>query len=132
MHHRTPLLMVFTTGLAIAAPLAAQGHTAHRHPSGAKIIMTGILVEPLCQFAQKSSGSALQDCVQKLSETQFRPALLDSSDSTLYVLHSLSTRELATAQLRRLIGQSVKVDGTVFPAGNTYLIVVDSIRSNTP
>ena len=132
MHRRTPLLMVFTAGLAIAAPLAAQGHTAHRHPSGAKIIMRGILVEPLCQFAQKSSGSALQDCVQKLSETQFRPALLDSSDSTLYVLHSLSTRELATAQLRGLIGQSVKVDGTVFPAGNTYLIVVDSIRSNTP
>ena len=131
MHRRTPWLMVFA-GLAIAAPLAAQGHRAHRHPSGAKIIMTGILVEPLCQFAQKSSGPALQDCVQKLSETEFRPALLDSSDSTLYMLHSLSTRELATAQLRRLIGQSVKVDGTVFPAGNTYLIVVDSIRSNTP
>ena len=28
--------------------LAAQAHATHRHPSGAKIIMTGVLVEPLC------------------------------------------------------------------------------------
>jgi len=30
------------------------------------------------------------------------------------------------------VGRSVKVDGTVFPAGNTYLIVVDSLRAGTP
>ncbi len=129
---RNTLSIVFTAVFAIGAPLTAQGHSAHRHPSGAKIIMTGILVEPLCQFARKLSGPELQSCVQKLSDRQFRPALLDSNDSTLYLLHSPSDGELGTAQRRRLVAQSVKVDGTVFPAGNTYLIVVDSLRASTP
>ena|SRR5438552_4917973 len=132
MHCGNTLSIIFTAGFAIGAPLAAQGHSAHRHPSGAKIIMTGILVEPLCQFARNLRGPELQNCVQKLSDGQFRPALLDSSDSTLYVLHGPSDKELGTAQVRRLVGQSVKVDGTVFPAGNTYLIVVDSLRANIP
>jgi hypothetical protein len=132
MHHTNTLSMILTAALATTAPLGAQGHTVHRHPSGAKIIMTGILVEPLCQFAQKLTGSRLQDCVQRLSDGQFRPVLLNPDDSALYVLHSPSDREIGTAQMRRLVGQSVKVDGTVFPAGNTYLIVVDSLRSNTP
>src|SRR2546427_11891068 len=104
--------------------LAAQAH-AHRHPSGAKIIMTGVLVEPLCHFAQRSTNSATQDCLKHLTDRQLRPALLDSNDSTLYFLHSPAGRNLATPQVRRLLGQTVKVDGTVFPAGNTYLIVVD-------
>ncbi len=69
--------MTFTAAFAIGAPLAAQGHSAHRHPAGAKIIMTGILVEPLCQLARKLSGPELQSCVKKLSDRQFHPALLD-------------------------------------------------------
>ncbi len=126
-------VVTFFTTLATlgSASLAAQGHTAHRHPSGAKIIMTGILVEPLCHFAQSSTHAALQDCLKHLTDQQLRPALLDTDDSTLYFLHSPTGRHLAATQVRRLVGQSVKVDGTVFPAGNTYLIVVDSLRSRT-
>ena len=112
--------------------LAAQAHATHRHPSGAKIIMTGVLVEPLCHFAQQSANSAIQDCLKHLTDRQLRPALLDNNDSTLYFLHGPEGRDLATPQVRRLVGQIVKVDGTVFPAGNTYLIVVDSLRSGTP
>jgi len=114
------------------APLAAQGHTTHHHPSGAKILMTGVLVEPLCHFALKPAGSLQQDCLKQLSDQQLRPALLNTDDSTLYFLHSSIGKDLLAAQVRRLIGQSVKVDGTVFSAGNTYLIVVDSLRSATP
>jgi hypothetical protein len=29
-----------------------------------------------------------------------------------------------------LVGKQVKIDGTVFPAGDTYLIVVDSLQVN--
>jgi len=130
--HYGSVLSVMLSASAIGAPVAAQGHAAHRHPSGAKIIMTGVLVEPFCQFAQKLKGSGLQECVQKLSAAEFRPALLDTSDSTLYVLHSLSPADLGAARVRRFIGHSVKVDGTVFPAGTTYLIVVDSLRADTP
>ncbi|MGH7699314.1 MAG: hypothetical protein ACREMJ_02180 [Gemmatimonadales bacterium] len=126
------LSLILTAALGISARLSAQGHTAHRHPSGAKIIMTGILVEPLCHFAQKPTGSGVQACLQKLLDQQLRPALLNSDDSTLYVLHSPAGGELSGAQVRRLVGQSVKVDGTVFPAGNTYLIVVDSLTLSTP
>jgi hypothetical protein len=119
--------LILTVALGISAPLSAQGHTAHRHPPGAKIIMTGILIEPLCHFAQQPTGSSVRACMEKLSDQQLRPALLDGDDSTLYVLHAPAGRELSGAQLRRLVGQSVKVDGTVFPAGNTYLVVVDSL-----
>ena len=132
MYYSTVSFMMLTATLAVGAPLAAQGHRMHRHPSGAKIIMTGILVEPFCQFAEKLKGSDLQGCVQNLAAGQFRPALLDTDDSTLYVLHSPADGDLGTARVRRLVGQSVKVDGTVFPAGTTYLIVVDSLRANTP
>ena len=124
-------IALFTTLAATlgGVPLSAQGHTSHRHPSGAKIIMAGTLVEPLCHFAQRS---ATQDCLKALKDQQLRPALLDTNDSTLYFLHSPAGTDLVTAQLRRLVGRSVKVDGTVFPAGNTYLIVVDSVRVGTP
>jgi hypothetical protein len=118
--------------LASAAPLVAQAHATHRHPSGAKIIMTGVLVEPLCHFAQKPTGPALQTCLKGLSDQQLQPALLNTDDSTLYLLRSPAGGPLGPAQVRRLLGQTVKVDGTVFPAGNTYLIVVDSLRLNTP
>ena len=128
------VVLLFAAFAAIpgSASLAAQGHTTHRHPSGAKIIMTGVLVEPLCHFAQTPTNSAIQDCLKGLTDQQLRPALLDSADSTLYFLHSPAGRELGIAQVRRLVGRSVKVDGTVFPAGNTYLIVVDSLRAGTP
>ena len=124
--------MILTAALGTSASLSAQGHTAHRHSSGAKIIMTGILVEPLCHFAQKPTGSSVRACVEKLSDPQLRPALLDRDDSTLYLLHAPAGQELSGAQLRRLLGQSVKVDGTVFSAGNTYLIVVDSLALRRP
>ena len=127
------VVRLFTTLATLGSTsLAAQAHATHRHPSGAKIIMTGVLVEPLCHFAQRSTNSATQDCLKHLTDRQLRPALLDSNDSTLYFLHSPAGRNLATPQVRRLVGQTVKVDGTVFPAGNTYLIVVDSVRSWTP
>ena len=93
--------------------------------------MTGLLVEPLCHFALRP-GSAQQDCLKQLSDQQLRPALLNTDDSTLYFLHSPAGKDLRATQVRRLVGQSVKVDGTVFSAGNTYLIVVDSLRSATP
>ena len=123
---------LFTTLATLGGTsLAAQAHATHRHPPGAKIIMTGVLVEPLCHFAQRSTNSAAQDCLKHLTDRQLRPALLDSNDSTLYFLHSPAGGNLATPQVRRLLGQTVKVDGTVFPAGNTYLIVVDSLRPGT-
>ena len=128
MRHVVVLFTTLTTALG-GAPLVAQGHATHRHPSGAKIIMTGVLVEPLCHFGQRS---AIQDCLKHLTDQQLRPALLDTDDSTLYILRGPAGKELGTAQVRRLLGQAVKVDGTVFPAGNTYLIVVDSLRLGTP
>ncbi len=37
-----------------------------------------------------------------------------------------------SASFHAMIGKQVKVDGTVYPAGNAYLIVVDSVRTTTP
>ncbi len=132
MQRLTELSLTLGAALCISAPLAAQGHTTHRHPAGAKIIMPGVVVEPVCRFAQRLEGAALQDCVRHISDQDFHPALL-ASDSMLYLLHASSTTGPDTrARLRQLVGQSVKVDGTVFPAANAYLIVVDSIRTTIP
>jgi hypothetical protein len=125
---KVTLIVAAGMALGAAVPLGAQGHAPHRHPRGAKILITGVLVEPLCQFAQPS---AVQDCLKHLGDEQLQPALLDS-DSTLYLLRSPAGSGLAPTQARRLLGHPVKVDGTVFPAGTAYLIVVDSLRANTP
>jgi hypothetical protein len=128
MINKMILLVAAGMVLGTAVPLGAQGHASHRHPRGAKILITGVLVEPLCQFAQPS---AVQDCLKHLVDGQLQPALLDT-DSTLYLLRSPAGSGLPPAQARRLLGHPVKVDGTVFPAGNAYLIVVDSLRLTTP
>jgi len=51
------------------------------------------------------------------------------AEGELYLLafdHAGASRGLPT---EALIGKAVKVDGTVYPAGSSYLIVVDSIRA---
>ncbi len=132
MQRLTSLSITLGAALCAAAPLPAQGHTTHRHPFGANILMLGVLVEPVCSFVQKKEGSDLRECLGYIPDQDFHPALL-ASDSTLYILHgSPTTGRVARTRLRQLVGQSVKVDGTVFPAGNTYLIVVDSIRRTAP
>jgi len=128
MANKVTLLLGAALILGVTVPLGAQGHAPHRHPRGAKILITGALVEPLCQFAQPTT---VQGCLKNLGDQQLQPVLVDS-DSMLYVLRSAGASGLDPALIRRLLGQSVKVDGTVFPAGNAYLIVVDSLRVNTP
>jgi hypothetical protein len=127
MQRITVLTATLAAALVSASPVAAQGHSAHHHPAGAKILMPGVVVEPVCSFARRLTGSALQECARHLTVQESHPALL-ASDSILYLLDARGLVD----QLRRLVGQSVKLDGTVFPAGNTYLIVVDSVRAAVP
>jgi hypothetical protein len=110
--------------------LRAQVRQKHHHPRGAKIIMIGTLVDPLCAFAQQLADSAQARCARQHADRSFRPALL--ADGELYLLgfdHDADRREPAS---RAFVGKEVKVDGTVFPAGESYLIVVDSLRPTTP
>ena len=116
--------------LAPAWSLRAQAHERHHHPRGAKIIMIGTLVDPLCAFAQQLTDSAQARCARQHADRSFRPALL--ADGQLYLLgyeHDADRRESAS---RAFVGKEVKVDGTVFPAGDSYLIVVDSLRLSKP
>ena len=116
--------------LAPAWSLRAQAHEQHHHPRGAKIIMIGTLVDPLCAFAQQLTDSAQARCARQHADRSFRPALL--ADGELYLLgfdHDADRRESAS---RAFVGKEVKVDGTVFPAGDSYLIVVDSLRLSKP
>src|SRR5512143_614485 len=126
---RFPLILA---AVLIAPPssLRAQAHQQHHHPRGAKIIMIGTLVEPLCAFAQQLADSAQARCARQHADRSFRPALL--ADGELYLLgfdREADRRESAT---RAFVGKEVKVDGTVFPAGESYLIVVDSLRPTIP
>jgi hypothetical protein len=55
-----------------------------------------------------------------------------TSDGELYVLafDTGGSARKRSAVAQQLVGKQVKVDGTVFPAGDTYLIVVDSLQVN--
>jgi hypothetical protein len=123
---RTALVLAAALGLA-SGSLSAQAHGGHRHPRGAKIIMTGVLVDPLCVFAQQLADSAQARCSRQRVDHGFQPALL-TSESELYVLAFATDASRPTATTQGLVGREVKVDGTVYPAGDAYLIVVDSIR----
>jgi hypothetical protein len=124
--------LVVASGLALAtSPLSAQAHEAHRHPRGGKIIMVGTLVDPVCAFAQQLTDSAQARCSGQHADDSFEPALL-TDENELYVLAFDPGASGRSASLHAMIGKQVKVDGTVFPAGNAYLIVVDSIRTSMP
>jgi hypothetical protein len=92
--------------------------------------MDGTLVDPLCAFARRLSDSAQARCSLQRTDDDFHPALL-APDSGLYLLTFDKAARIRTTATRRLVGKSVKVDGTVFAAGNAYVIVVDSIRPTT-
>lgn len=121
---RTPLLLIGLCA-ARAGSLQAQTRQEHRHPRGAKIIMIGTLVDPLCAFAQQMPDSAQAGCSREHPGRSFQPVLVAGAELYLLAFDPDDKRRTAT---QSLVGREVKVDGTVYPAGNTYLIVVDSVR----
>jgi hypothetical protein len=126
---RTFLILIPVLAAGIGS-LQAQAHQQHRHPRGAKIIMVGTLVDPLCAFAQQVPDSAQARCSRQHVGAPFQPALLSSPE--LYLLAFDHDAEQRAAAIQGLVGKQVKVDGTVYPAGNAYLIVVDSLRPSEP
>ena len=126
---RTPLIL-FGVLAAGTGPVQAQAHPEHHHPRGAKIIMVGTLVDPLCAFAQQVPDSAQAQCSRQHLGRSFQLALL--ADTELYVLAFDHDADRRSAGVQGLVGKQVKVDGTVYPAGNAYLIVVDSLHLSAP
>ena len=110
---------------AVPTLVAAQGHPTHHHPRGAKIVMIGTLVNPTCAFVQQAADSAQARCVQQQRST-FPPVLM--GDGELYVLDFNRASAAGESPSQALLGKRVKIDGTVYPAGSSYLIVVDSMR----
>jgi len=126
---RIPLIL-FGVLAAGTDQLRAQAHPEHHHPRGAKIIMVGTLVDPLCAFAQQLPDSTQARCSRQHLGRSFQPALL--ADTELYLLAFDHDADRRVASVQGLVGRQVKVDGTVYPAGNVYLIVVDSLRLSGP
>jgi hypothetical protein len=93
--------------------------------------MDGTLVEAVCYFVERQRASALGKCAQRRPNQDFHPALV-TSDSILYLLAASASTPATMARLTPLLGRNVKVDGTVFPAANAYLIVLDSLRAEGP
>lgn len=122
------LLTAIVTGVPVAAH--AQAPMTHHHPRGAKIIMIGTLVDPVCAYALAVADSAESHCVGEHWAGHAQPVL--RADRQLYLLGLDSTRASKLGDIHSLLGKRVKVDGTVYPAGTSYLIVVDSIRVLAP
>jgi hypothetical protein len=92
--------------------------------------MVGTLVDPLCAFAQQLTDSAEARCSRQHRGRSLQVALL--ADTELYLLAFNREPDQRSAGVQGLVGKQVKVDGTVYPAGNAYLIVVDSLRLSAP
>jgi hypothetical protein len=125
-------VFVLSTLIAGVPPtVAAQAHPAHRHPRGAKIIMRGTIIDPSCRFAGGLSGAAHKQCARACADKGVSLVLL--ADSELYILTMPGTPAAsANPKLKEYVEQEVKVMGTVFPAGQSYLIAVDSVAALTP
>jgi hypothetical protein len=89
--------------------------------------MNGTVVDPMCAFVQQAADSAQARCADEQRDTTLPPMLI--ADGELYVLKFGGTSAPSLSAARALLGKRVKVDGTVYPAGNSYLIVVDSLRA---
>ncbi len=110
---------------------AAQAHHPHRHPRGAKIIMHGTIIDPSCRFVAGLMGVAHRQCAQACAEKGVSLVLLANSE--LYILTVPGKPAAsANAKVKQYVEQEVKVMGTVFPAGQSYLIEVDSVAATTP
>jgi hypothetical protein len=57
--------------------------------------------------------------------------VLVAADSSIYLL-SPAPRSAVAPEIQALRGRQARVLGTVYPAGNAYLIVVDSARAANP
>ena len=126
---RTPLILIGVLAAGTGS-IQAQAHPEHHHPRGAKIIMVGTLVDPLCAFAQQLPDSAQVRCSRQHLGRSFQLALL--TDTELYLLAFDHHADRRSTSVQGFVGKQVKVDGTVYPAGNAYLIVVDSLRLSKP
>jgi hypothetical protein len=125
--YRSRIALLFSLAVVCGAQSApAQAHSRHRHPSGAKILIGGTLVEPVCQVARQLTGSALARCAEQRGGARASLVLV-SSDSALYLVATDAMSDDAVAAARKLIGQQVRVNGTVFRAGNGYVILLDSL-----
>ena len=122
LRHASLLSLVLA---AVPTLVAAQGHPTHHHPRGAKIIMIGTLVNPTCAFVQQAADSAQSRCVQQ-QRSALPPVLM--GDGELYVLDFSQAPAPGESPSQAPLGKRVKIDGTVYPAGSSYLIVVDSMR----
>ncbi len=122
-----PLVLALATGSARAA--FAQAHTGHHHPPGAKIIMYGTIIDPSCRFALGLSGSTHRACAATCANRGVSLVLL-GEDEHLYIL-TMPGRPAAggNARVKPFLERRVKLMGTVFPAGESYLVAVDSVTA---
>ena len=127
-----PQLIAFGLIVGSGPSLLAQAHTGHRHPSGAKIIMIGTIVDPSCRFALNLSGPAHRQCAQACADRGVSLVLL-GFDGNVYLLTTPGKPAAGENQrLRELAEQRIQVMGTVFTAGGSYLITVDSVGVPPP
>jgi hypothetical protein len=126
-------LVSFSVAVALATgsppPAFAQAHIGHHHPPGAKIIMYGTIIDPSCRFTLGLSGSAHRECAAACANRGVSLVLLGEDDH-LYIL-TASGKPAAgqNSRVKSFLERRVKLMGTVFPAGDSHLVAVDSVSA---
>ena len=121
------LVVALATGCA--RPAYAEAHTGHHHPPGAKIIVYGTIIDPSCRFTPGLSGSVHRECAATCANRGVSLVLL-GEDEHLYILTAPGKPAAGeNSRVKSFLEQRVKLMGTVFPAGESYLVAVDSVRA---
>src|SRR5439155_23754701 len=110
---------------------AVQTHHPHRPTRCAEIIIPGNIIYPSCRFVAGLTGVEHRRCAEAFAEKGVSLVLLANSE--LYILTVPGKPAAsANAKVKQYVEQEVKVMGTVFPAGQSYLIEVDSVAATAP
>lgn len=106
--------------------------STHHHAAGMKIIMKGQVVEPVGHFAPDSTvkGAPTVDDTSSPGDNRRLSPVMLGFDENLYLLYPDNRK--AKQKIASSVGKSAVVNGTVFPAGSGYIIVVDSLKHGSP
>src|SRR5438034_7585525 len=85
MLRQVPFLVALA--VFVTSPAQAQGHTMHHHPRGAKIIMIGTVVDPMCAFVQQAADTAQARCADQQRDTTLPP--IDRKSTRLNSSHTV-------------------------------------------
>src|SRR5262245_66387937 len=116
------------TVLVVAMTAALAGTTLLRaQPKGARVTVTGEVVDLWCYLEGGDRGAAKKECATACAKAGNPIGILDSAGN-LYVAAGLKDHQPAQAMLLNRMSEEVTATGTVVKKGGVQMLYVDTVR----